>query len=373
MRGDEVHSPAMGRVAYVVSPHGFGHAARACAVMAGMHRRRPTIRFEIFTAVPKWFFADSLPRCFSYHHLASDVGLVQSSPLIEDLRATVARLDEMWRDGDQARALAERLRELECAMVVVDISPLGLAAAIAASLPTVLVENFTWDWIYGNHPDAPPELRAHGRRMAELFDSASLRIQTEPICDLSPGAVKVPPVARAPRNESNAIRATLGVEADEPMMVVSMGGVPWDYGLFSELEHFEGAWIVVPGGSERAAQRRGRLILLPFHADIYHPDLVAASDLVVSKLGYSTVAEAYRAGAAIAYLGRPRFPESPVLARWVEEHMVAAEITREALREGEWLSVAEELLKAARGKPEEPNGAGQVAEIILESFGSILG
>jgi hypothetical protein len=372
MRDGEVHFAAMRHVAYIVSPHGFGHAARACAVMAELHRRRPAIRFEVFTEVPTWFFADSLPPCFSYHRFSSDVGLVQSSPLIEDLQATVGHLDEFWSDGTRVQGIAERLRDLECTTVVVDISPLGLAAANAASLPSILVENFTWDWIYGRYPDAPSELCEHGRRMAELFTSATLRIQTDPICQMSPTAVRVPPVARAPRSDGRTTRAALGVGIDEAMIVVSMGGVPWDYGVFSELEHSSGPWIVVPGGSERKPRRCGRLILLPFHADAYHPDLVAASDVVVSKLGYSTVAEAYRAGAALAYVGRPRFPESPVLARWVEENMVAAEITEAALRNGEWLGVAEELLRAPRRMPEEPNGAMRAADVILERFGSIL-
>ena len=153
------------------------------------------------------------------------------------------------------------------------------------------------------------------------------------------------------------------------MIVVSMGGVPWNYGDFADFDHSDGAWVVVPGGSERVAHRRGRLLMLPFHSDFYHPDLVAASDLVVSKLGYSTVAEAYCAGTALAYVGRSRFPESPVLARWVEEHMVAAEIGEDALRDGAWLTAAKELLEDSARKPDEPNGAVQAAEMILERFG----
>jgi hypothetical protein len=341
--------------------------------MAELRRRRPAIHFEIFTEVPKWFFSDSLPRCFSYHRLSSDIGLVQSSPLIEDLPATVDRLDEMWRDRTRTERVAESLRRLDCSMAIVDISPLGLAAAAVASLPSILIENFTWDWIYARHPDAPPELREHGRRMADLFASASLRIQTDPICEMTPTAHRVPPVAREPHSGKGATRAILGVPADEAMIVVSMGGVPWDYGAFSEIERTDGAWIVVPGGSDRHARRRGRVILLPFHAGIYHPDLVAASDVVVSKLGYSTVVEAYRAGAAFVYVGRPRFPESPVLARWVETNMVAAEIAEEELRKGAWLVTVEKQLKKPRRTPEEANGAERAAGIILERFESILG
>jgi hypothetical protein len=341
--------------------------------MAEMRRLCPAIHFEVFTEVPRWFFSESLPDGFSYHCFASDVGLVQVSPLVEDLEATMNRLDEMWHDSSGTGRIGDRLRELGCSMVVCDVSPLGLAAAAAASLPSVLVENFTWDWIYANHPDTPSRLREHGRRMADIFASADLRIQTEPICELSPEAVTVPPAARSPKVEKEAVCATLGVPAADPMIVVSMGGVPWDYEEFSDFDHPDGAWVVVPGGSGRVADRRGRLLLLPFHTEIYHPDLVAAADLVVSKLGYSTVAEAYCAGAALAYVGRPRFPESPVLARWVEGNMVAKEIEEEALRDGAWLDVADELLKEPRQKPDRINGAKRAAEIILEKFGSVIG
>ena len=67
------------------------------------------------------------------------------------------------------------------------------------------------------------------------------------------------------------------------------------------------------------------------------------------------------------------FPESPVLARWVEEHMVAAEIGEDALRNGVWLAAANELLEVPRRKPDQANGAVQAAEIILERFGSVIG
>jgi hypothetical protein len=363
----------MDRVAYVVSSHGFGHAARACAVMAEMCARCSTLHFEVFTEVPNWFFSESLPDCFSYHRFASDVGLVQSSPLVEDLEATGELLDRnRCDDPAMVGKLTSELRTRGCRFVMADISPLGLAAAANAGIPSILVENFTWDWIYLNYPGGPSRLRHHGRTMAEIFASADLRIQTEPVCEPLPMAARVGPVARSPRLGKETVRAILGVPADEPMIVVSMGGVPWDYGDFAEFDHMDGAWIVVPGGSEGVAHRRGRLLMLPFHSDCYHPDLVAASDLVVSKLGYSTVAEAYLGGTALAYVGRPRFPESPILARWVEEHMVAAEIGEDTLRDGAWLAAANKLLEAPRRKPEESNGAARAAELVLRRFGSVI-
>jgi len=54
------------RIAYFVTPHGFGHAARAAAVMVALQEIDPTIQFDIFTQVPRWFFQDSLVRNMRY-------------------------------------------------------------------------------------------------------------------------------------------------------------------------------------------------------------------------------------------------------------------------------------------------------------------
>lgn len=362
-----VHSPVMGRVACFVSPHGFGHAARACAVMAGIARRCPEIRFDIFTEVPRWFFSESLTRGFSYHRLASDVGLVQNSPLVEDLEATVELLDNApLRDAVAVDALGDLLRNIGSSLLISDISPLGLEVAARAGLPSILVENFTWDWIYDNYPGAPPSLSRHAREMAPVFAGADLRIQTTPVCRPVNGAVTVPPVARRPGHEKGAVRRRLGIPDDGPMVVVSMGGVPWDYSGFPSFDNSSGLWVVVPGGSEHTPRRKGRLLLLPFRANVYHPDLVAASDVVVSKLGYSTVAEAYCAGTALAYVARSRFPESPILASFVEQNMTALEIDERALQGGDWLPCVEALLNAPRRRPEVENGADAAARAILD-------
>jgi hypothetical protein len=358
----------MGQVAFFVSSHGFGHAARACAVMAEILRRRPETHFHLFTEVPQWFFAESLGESFTLHETASDVGLVQDSPLVENLDQTIERLDRaLFRDPVAIDRLGARLKELGCRLVMADVSPLGLTVAAAHDVPSVLIENFTWDWIYLNYPDAPAGLRRHGREMETAFTVADLRIQTQPMCCPMDGAVRVSPVARRPRTSRGEVRGRLGIPGDEPMLLMSMGGVRWDYGPLRGLEDHNRHWVVVPGGA-REVRRRGRLILLPFCSDFFHPDLVHACDAVVGKLGYSTVAEAYRSGAAFLYVARPRFPESSVLARFVERHMLGVEIEEGALNSGDWLSVAEDLLQGEKRRPEVSDGAEEAVAAILGRF-----
>jgi len=334
--------------------------------MAAMHRRSPDVHFEIFTDVPRWFFSESLPPCFTYHRMACDVGLVQRSPLEEDLEQTLARLEDApVYDSDAIDRVARRLERLHCRLVIADIAPFGIAVAQRLGKPSVLVENFTWDWIYSAYPGAPERLLHHARQLATVCAGANLRLQTEPVCRPIPTATLVPPVARVPRSAQADVRHLLGVPRDDSMVLLSMGGIRWDYGRLTELENQDRAWIVVPGGS-RVARRRGRLILLPFHAGVYHPDLVFAADLVVGKLGYSTVAEIYLAGVTYGYIPRPGFPESPVLKTWVEQHLASVKIGEDAFRRGDWLPRVEPLLAVPRRPCERANGAETAARLILD-------
>ena len=200
------------RIAFIVSPHGFGHAARAAAVIEALHRVRPDVRPQIFTRVPTWFWEDSLTGEFDYHDALTDVGMVQKSPIEEDPAATLSALEAIRPLEAAARGLASDLERLGCELVVCDISPLGLAAAKQAGIPSILVESFTWDWIYEPYFEAEPGLREVAREMGELFDGADLRIQTEPVGRPFPGAWVVPPVSRRSRASAEEVRDRLGLD-----------------------------------------------------------------------------------------------------------------------------------------------------------------
>ena len=78
------------RFAWFVTPHGFGHAARTAAIVEALGSRLPELEVELWTSVPRWFFAESLTVGYRYRELACDVGLVQRSPVEEDLPAVAA-------------------------------------------------------------------------------------------------------------------------------------------------------------------------------------------------------------------------------------------------------------------------------------------
>ena len=111
------------RIAYFISPHGYGHAARAAAVMEAIRELDPTVALDVFTSVPRWFFRDSLSGDFEYHDLLTDIGMVQRTPMEADLPETLRRLNR-FLPFRQSRLtdLADRLRKKGCTLVVSDIS-----------------------------------------------------------------------------------------------------------------------------------------------------------------------------------------------------------------------------------------------------------
>ena len=337
--------------------------------MGALAKLDPAVTFEVFTLVPEWFFADSLSCRFAYHPLLTDVGLAQTTPLAEDLDETLRRLAGFLPFDDSALdTLAAELHRLGCRLALADISPLGLAAARRAQIPSVLVENFTWDWIYEPYAERRPVFSTAIATLAGVFAAADARIQTEPVCRRVGSSPVVPPVSRAPRTSPATIRRTLGLPEDARTVLITMGGVPWRPGALDRLESHSETFFVVPGASDRF-ERRGRLVALPHRSGFFHPDLVHAADAVVGKLGYSTVAEVYAAGAPLGHVGRPTFRESPALAAFVNAAMPGLPITPEELASGAWIEKLPGLLALGRARGPRANGAEAAARITLRLLG----
>ncbi len=352
------------RIAYFITYHGFGHASRAAAVMEAILKRCPEVQFDLFTTCPKPFFDNAIGENYGYYPIKADIGMVQLSPLEEDLSATCDQLDQLLPHSPEwIQQLADQLNRNGCRMVISDIAPIGIDAARRADLPSVLIENFTWDWIYENYMENQQRLRPHISYLKKLFGSVDHRLQTPPLCHQLNNTVFVPPISRAARSSRIQIRERLGIAEEETMVLVSMGGVPERFEFLSKLPADLNCRLVI-AGDDAMQIRNDNVILLPTHSDIYHPDLMNASDALVGKAGYSTIAEAYQCGIPFGFIRRHHSPESAALEEFIKEHIPSVMIPTTSYASGEWITLLPELLALPHGPQRTENGADVVAEYI---------
>lgn len=355
-------------VAYFVTSHGFGHAARASAVMRAMHRKWPFAHFHIFGTTPEWFFKDAPEVSFTCHCQQTDVGVVQASALTIDLAETADALARFYPlDENRIASLAREVSLLGCRLIVCDISPLGLAVGKKAGIPAVLIENFTWDWIYKPLAMSEPRLQALAAYLETLFKTADCRIQIAPVCRPVKDALKMPPVCRKPQTPREDVRRRLGIGEDRQLVLVTMGGHVENHRFLDALQQFgDRVHFVVPGTRpelSRKGRTDGNITQLPHRSDYYHPDLVHAADAVVGKAGYSTVAEVYDAGVPFGYVLNPEFAESDVLAEFIDAEMQGLSITIGDFVSGRWLDRLPELLALPKPfRKGRANGAAAIAD-----------
>ncbi len=356
-------------IGYFISPHGFGHAARASAAMAAVHDINPSIRFEIFTTIPEWFFLQSLSGPFTYHSLLTDIGMVQETPLREDLTETFRELNDFLPyDGSKIESISREVGRTKCRLIICDISPMGIIVAQMSHIPSVLIENFTWDWVYGNYVSVDFPVNQHIEYLRKIFNSVNYHIQAEPVCQCRNADLTTTPISRKVKVSPQQMRQRLGIPDGVKVMLITMGGVPEKYKFLTQLKHQNNIYFIIPGGSQ-SMQVIDNLVLLPHHSDFFHPDIVNACDAVVGKLGYSTLAEIYHAGVPYGYIPRSSFKESDVLEVFVKEQMSGFAIPETGFQGGSWMSFLPEILSLPRIKRNDTNGAVEAAQFVCKVLG----
>ena len=241
--------------------------------------------------------------------------------------------------------------------------PMGIEVARRAGIPSLLVENFTWDWIYEGYVKHDQRIGRHILYLKELFEAADFHIQTEPVSYRRNANLTTYPVSRKTRNTGYDIRKRLRIPEGCKAVLITMGGIREDYGFLEQLAQRPDIHFLIPGAGDRQ-NTRDNLVLLSHHSEFFHPDLVNACDGVIGKVGYSTLSEVYYAGVPFGYIARRDFRESRFLVSYIKDHIKGIPIDEDSFYSGNWLSCLSDLLDLPRVKREVPDGAAQTAAFI---------
>ena len=345
-------------LACFISPHGFGHATRTIGLLQALQSHIPGLKARLFTTLPPALFQSS-GVAFSYHRMVTDIGLVQRDAFAADRRQTRAKLAELL---PFAPSLISRCAELcrSCRLIICDISSLGIEVGRVAAIPTLLVENFTWDWIYsqmGPESGFDPYIEL----LSDSYERVDYRIQTDPVCNPAPCDLHCAPIARKQVMPPARIKEEIAA-GRRKIVLVSMGGIALDLPFISDLQRHEEYLFLVAGQSQSEAVG-DNIRLLAAHTTLHHPDLINAADLLICKSGYSTIAECQQTATPICCVIRKHFAESEVIAHYVSQEMNGEIIEQSYFFSGTWLSGLEEMMLRRR-EPLPLNGADQAAEFL---------
>jgi UDP-N-acetylglucosamine:LPS N-acetylglucosamine transferase len=193
---------------------------------------------------------------------------------------------------------------------------------------------------------------------------ADVHIQTEPVCNSKSADLLAGPASRKIKSSKTSVREKLCLPSNHKWVLITTGGIPQEYKFINELYDQQDIHFVIPGGSP-AAEINQNLILLPHHSDFFHPDLVNASDAVIGKAGYSTIAEIYNTGVPFGYIPATDNPESEKLVEFIQSEMTGSEISESEFQAGNWVNGLNDLVNMPRIDRNVPNGADQIAEFVL--------
>lgn len=365
------------QVLFYVSGHGLGHASRDAEVIRRIVRLEPDVTVAVRSSAPRWIFngtGQHLPISLTAADVDTGVAQIDSIRLDEDETARLAW--HFYREFDR-RAIAEAaaIKASGARVVVGDIPPLAFEAAARAGVPSIALANFTWDWIYEGYasfarlaPEVIPTIR-----QAYAKTTRALRLPLHGGFDAMRSVVRdIPLIARHAQRTREETRTLLNLGRDAIVALASFGGHGVDL-PYADIARSSRFTILLTDHEDRdlAGPENLRRVRIDWLADrgIQYADLVAASDVVVSKPGYGIVSECLANGPALLYTDRGRFREHDVFVETMPRLLRCRHISQDDLRSGRWNDSIEALL--AQDPPPEriaTDGADVAARIILSEI-----
>ena len=358
------------KIACFISSHGYGHATRCLAVLDSLSQKFQPLEISIFSSFSKSFLEQNLNSSkFTSHNTKTDIGLIQKTPFEHDLAQTVFEWERFLNfTSSENQKTAKIVKEINPEFIVCDISPLGIQLGKQFKIPTVLIENFTWDWIFQTYASEEPKFLPIIEKLNEIFRYPELRIQTDPICERVSGHPLVNPIFRMPRGSISETKRKMGLNENKQAILITTGGIAQDFQFIQKLEQFPHYHFIVSGDQPQEKSYQN-IFFLPHNSPIYFPDIVNISSVIVGKAGYGTVAEAWGNKKAFIRVFRHEFRESPYLKTFLDSNVPGEEIDLNNFLSGEWLDNLNNQSfqnSDSTDTRKDLNGATQVVELISD-------
>jgi len=353
-------------VMLALTAHGFGHATQAAPVLNRLRQQLPGTRLVVVTDTPREWLAGWFDGDFELIRLRTDPGMRMQGPLRVDIEATIETYDTFQ---DQApailAALQRHIREQVVDLMIADVPWLPLIAARREQRPAAALCSLNWVDILEPLLPAEHPLGALLEAMRVAYQGADIFIRPDPAMpmDWLSNLHPVGHISRAGRNVATRIRQTLALPDDQRLAILQFGGEAGDASV--KLPQREDLSWLVAGRAEVTGDQASASALIE-RLGLRFVDLVASADVMLTKPGYSSFAEAATHGLPVLSVVREDWPEAPWLVRWLREQVPVEEIGRDQLAQGDFETELDQLLCASRPVGLQPGGIDAAAMRLLQ-------
>ncbi len=346
-----------------VSGHGFGHVSQVAPVLNALRTRRPAIRLTICSTVPRLHLQSRITGEFDHIEAAADFGMVMASALDVLPQPSMRAYREFHRDWPaRVGREAQRIAAVNPDFVLTNVAYLPLMAARQLGIPCAAMCSLNWldiFWHYCAAMDGAAKIR---EEMLVAYAAADSFLRITPAMPMRalPNVRDIAPVARVGDNRREQINARLRLDADEKLVLVSMGGIA----MRLPVER----WPVLPGvrwviQADWQVSRPDAIVLESLGLEF--TDVLASCDALLCKPGYGSFAEAACNGVPVLYVTREDWPEEPWLIAWLEAHGQCRKIARQAVETGDFAAGLHMLLAQPKPNQVAPLGMAQAADYLL--------
>jgi len=345
-----------------LSGHGYGHLAQCAPVVNSLRQRLPELRLTVCSSLPAAVVAARVDREFDYRQAELDPVLRMLNAWEVDVPASRQVYREFHRNREQGyRHDIDLLEQLGPDLVLADIPWRILSAAAHCGIPAVGLCSLNWAAIYaaycedGAEDQHILEQMMNGYRAADLFLAPTPAI---PMPDLD-NVVTTGPIARQGHRQQAALLERCAIDRGAKAVLVALGGIATSLPV-DNWPHIEGViWIF----TDAVQSQRDDLIDCTA-LDMPFIEVLASVDVVLTKPGYGTYAEAVCNGVPVLTIERRDWPETAYLNSWVQQHGHLEVLTREQFFKGDFVAQVSALLAKETAPGVAPDGIRQAADRI---------
>jgi len=347
-----------------ISSHGFGHIGQSAPILNQLHALRPDIKIIIQCAISRTWLEEQFDFPFEHVDLSSDFGMVMKSALEIDVEAShQAYLDVHEHWDERVADTVNVMKSYQPDLVYCNVAYLVNAAAEKLSIPVINLCSLNWYQTYQAYCAELPSAQEIMQTMLQAYNSARMFLTPEPSMAMPEiyNIKTLGAVAKIGRERGDEIRQQFGLTLDSRLVLVSYGGVEYTVNYHR--------WPKTPGiyylVSEKSCIERDDFIARE-KLSMPYIDMVSSCDVIMTKSGYGTYAEAACHGKPVMYTRRPDWPEDACLVAWLKNKANCIELSISDLQNGEILEPTRELLRQPKKPMTKPDGVGQAAVELLK-------